>query len=69
MTGPKHDIAFRWRVRFKLSDGAFTFVDISGPEGTPISRKSAETWGAEEVAKSKGGYVAVAAIYSIDHEA
>lgn len=67
--GPKHEIAYSWRVRFQLPDGAFTFVDISGREHTPISKKTAEAWGADEVAKSKGGYVRVAAVYSIDQEA
>ena len=62
-------VASRWRVRFALPDGYFTFADIGTANGSPITKATALAWGQREVRESKGRYTGVSSVYSIDHEA
>jgi hypothetical protein len=65
----RDDVASRWRVRFALPNGYFTFADIGAENGSPITKATAWAWGQREVRESKGGYSGVSSVYSIDHEA
>jgi hypothetical protein len=66
---PEHDLAHRWRVRFALQDGYYTFTDIGSASGLPIPKAAASAWGLEELRKNPERYSSVASVYSIDHEA
>jgi hypothetical protein len=61
------DVARGWRVRFSLPDGYFTFVDVGSSFGSPISKATVWRWAESEVANSKGEYIGIAHVYSIDH--
>ncbi len=65
----RDDVASRWRVRFALPDGYFTFVDVGAPNGSPLTKATVWHWGEGEVRGSKGKYLGVSSVYSIDHEA
>lgn len=65
----RDDVASRWRVRFALPDGYFTFVDVGAPNGSPLTKTTVWSWGEGEVRESKGKYLGVSSVYSIDHEA
>jgi hypothetical protein len=62
------DVAKNWRVRFALPDGYMTFTDIGARDGSPMTGAAAWDWAQREVRESKGKYLRVHHIYSIDGE-
>ena len=68
-TNKRDDVAGKWRVRFALPDGYFTFTDIGAESGAPITKATAWAWAQREVRDSDGRYLDVSSVYSIDNEA